>query len=160
MVKIKVILYLKPPVNQKQIKIFLVHTGYYRKFFRHYFDITFPIDKNMRKNSPFIWSNECNESLQLLKEKLIEALILKILDWSKKFHVHVDASNIAIGVVLAQPDEELIDHPNAYGSRKLNKVERNHSTTEREALAMILCCKNFETIYWKTLSYFTLITKH
>jgi hypothetical protein len=45
MEKIKIILDLRPPVNQKQIKIFLGHTGYYRKFIRHYSDITFPMDE-------------------------------------------------------------------------------------------------------------------
>jgi hypothetical protein len=32
MAMIKVILKLKPPINHKQIKIFLIHTRYYRKF--------------------------------------------------------------------------------------------------------------------------------
>jgi hypothetical protein len=45
MAKIKIILDLKPPVNKKQIKILLGHTGYYRKFIFHYSDITFPIDE-------------------------------------------------------------------------------------------------------------------
>jgi hypothetical protein len=49
MEKIKIILDLKPPVNQKQIKIFLGHTGYYRKFIHHYSDITFPMDELLRK---------------------------------------------------------------------------------------------------------------
>ena len=34
--KIKVIIDLKPPVNPKQIRIFLGHTGYYRKFIKCY----------------------------------------------------------------------------------------------------------------------------
>jgi hypothetical protein len=54
-----------------------------------------------------------------------------------KFHVHFDTSGIAVGAVLAQPGEEGMDHPNAYASCKLNKAERNYSTTEREALGMI-----------------------
>jgi hypothetical protein len=32
-------------------------------------------------------------------------------DWSKIFHVHVDASSIALGEVLVQPGEGNIDHP-------------------------------------------------
>jgi hypothetical protein len=49
MEKIKIILDLKPPVNQKQIKNFLGHTGYYRKFIHHYSDITFPMDELLQK---------------------------------------------------------------------------------------------------------------
>ena len=56
MEKIKIILDLKSPVNQKQIKIFLAHIGYYRKFIRHYSDITFPMDELLRKEIEFIWS--------------------------------------------------------------------------------------------------------
>lgn len=80
---IQVILDLKPPVNQKKIKIFLGHTGYYKRFSRHYSDITCPIDEIINKYVPFIWSKECNESFQFLKKKLVESPIIKFLDWSK-----------------------------------------------------------------------------
>jgi hypothetical protein len=49
----------------------------------------------------------------------------------------LDASNFIVRSVLAQPYDDPIDHPNVYSSRKLNKVERNYSTTKREALSMI-----------------------
>ena len=55
--------------------------------------------------------------------------ILVFLDWNKEFHVHVDASYIALGAVLAQPGVGEIDHPISFASRKLSKVERNYSTT-------------------------------
>jgi hypothetical protein len=45
MVNIKLILELKPLVNQKKINIFLVDTGYYRKFTRKYSDITPPLNE-------------------------------------------------------------------------------------------------------------------
>jgi hypothetical protein len=49
MEKIKIILNLTPPVNHKQIKIFLGHMGYYKKFVRHYSYITFPMDEIFQK---------------------------------------------------------------------------------------------------------------
>ena len=57
--KIKVIIDLKPPVNPKQIRIFLGHTGYYRKFIRHYFDITYPMEEFLRIDVRYHWIEEC-----------------------------------------------------------------------------------------------------
>ena len=52
--KIKIILDLKPPVNPKQFRIFLGHIGYYRKFIRHYSNITYPMEELLKANAPFI----------------------------------------------------------------------------------------------------------
>ena len=46
--KIKDIIDLKPPVNPKHIRIFLGHIGFYRKFIRHYSDITYPREELLR----------------------------------------------------------------------------------------------------------------
>jgi hypothetical protein len=62
-------------------------------------------------------------------------------DWSNKIHVHVDAYDVVVGSVLAHPNDNMVDHPNAYVNQKLNKVEINYSTTEREALAMTFSLK-------------------
>lgn len=143
MAKRKVIIDLKPPVNPKQIRIFLGHTGYYRKFIRHYSDITFPMDELLKANVELNWSPECTESFELLKRKLVKAPILRFPNWSKKFNVHIDASAIAVGAVLTQPADDGMDHPNAYASRKLNSTERNYSTTEREGLGMIFSLQKY-----------------
>ena len=43
MEKMKVVLYLKPQMNEKKIKMFLGHKRYCRIFIRHYSDIKFQI---------------------------------------------------------------------------------------------------------------------
>ena len=68
---------------------------------------------------------------------MVTAPILVFPDWTKLFHVHVDASGIALGIVLTQPAEGGIDHPIAYSSRKLSTAEKIYTTTEREGLAMV-----------------------
>ena len=55
----------------------------------------------------------------------------------------MDASGIALGIVLTQPGEGGIDHPIAYSSRKLSTVEKNYTTTEREGLAMVYALQKF-----------------
>ena len=51
--------------------------------------------------------------------------------------MHIDALGIAIGAILTQPGDDGMDYPIVYSSLKLNKAERNYSTTEREALGMV-----------------------
>ena len=63
--------------------------------------------------------------------------------WKKEFQVHVDASSIALGIVLTQPGEGAIDHPISFASRKLSTTEKNYITTKREGLAMVYALQNF-----------------
>ena len=126
-----------------QNKLFLGHIGYYRKFIRQYSDITYPLEELLRADVPYHWTSECHQSFELLKRKLVEAPILKFPDWSRKFHVHIDASALAVSAILAQPADDSTYHPNIYASRKLKKVERNSSTTEREALGMVFAPQKF-----------------
>jgi hypothetical protein len=68
---------------------------------------------------------------------MVTGPLLVFPNWSKEFHVHVDASSIALGALLAQPRARDIDHLLAFSSRKLSTVEINYTTTEREGLAMV-----------------------
>jgi hypothetical protein len=49
--------------------------------------------------------------------------------WENTFHVHVYASPITLGSILAQPGEEDLDHPIAFASRNLLESEQNYNTT-------------------------------
>ena len=95
------------------------------------------MEKLLKHDAKYEWTEECQKSLDILKEKMVTASILVFLDWKKIFHVHVDASSIALGIILAQPREGGIDHPIAFASRKLSSAERNYTATEREGLAMV-----------------------
>jgi len=72
-------------------------------------------------NVEFIWSKECAETFELLKQKLDESPILWFPDWLNKFHFHIDTLAILVEAILSQPYDEGIDHPNAYTSQKLKK---------------------------------------
>jgi hypothetical protein len=74
---------------------------------------------------------------------MVTTPILVLPDWSKEFHVHVDASSIALGEVLAQIGEGDIDHLLACSSGKISTVEINYTTTEREGLAMVYALQKF-----------------
>ena len=141
--KIKIILDLKPPMNSKQVRVLLGHTGYYRKFIRYYSDMTYALEQLLREDKEFNWIEECHISFEKLKRKLVEAPILRFPNWSTKFHVHINASGLTIGEILTQVGNDGMDYPIVYSSRKLNKAERNYSTTEREALGMVFALQKY-----------------
>jgi len=65
------------------------------------------------------------------------------LDWKKEFHVHFNASCIALGAVLTQAGGGELDHPTAFTRRRLSKAKKNYSTTEREGLGMVYALQKF-----------------
>jgi hypothetical protein len=97
----------------------------------------------LKKDCQFHWTEECQQSFDKLKQKMVTTPILVFPYWSKEFHVHVDASSIALGFVLAQPGAGDIDHPLAFARRKLSTAEINYTTTEREGLAMVYVLQKF-----------------
>ncbi|GKC78121.1 reverse transcriptase domain-containing protein [Tanacetum coccineum] len=50
----------------------------------------------LKKNTPFIFSDECIQAFQMLKKKLTEAPILIALDWDLPFELMCDAIDFAI----------------------------------------------------------------
>ena len=65
--------------------------------------MTYPLEELLKDNQEFNWTEECYISFKKLKRKLVEAPILKFLNWSIKFHVHTDALGLEIGAILTQP---------------------------------------------------------
>ncbi len=70
----------------------------------------------------------------------------------------MDASSIALGIVLAQSREGNIDHPISFASRKLSTVEKNYTATEREGLAMVYALQKFR--HYLLGSHFKMFTDH
>lgn len=147
-----------PPKTIRQIHTTLAHTRYYRKFIKWYSHITVPIEKLLKKDVTFQWNEECLKSLDILKEKMVVAPILVFPYWNKEFHVHVDASCIDLGVVLAQLGAGEIDHPIDFASRKLSKEEKNYTTTKRERLVMVHDLQNFR--HYLLWSHFKMFIDH
>ncbi|MCY3927570.1 MAG: reverse transcriptase family protein, partial [Acidobacteria bacterium] len=60
------------PANVKQLKQFLGLANYYRKFIQNYASVAEPLHKLLRKNSGgYGWNEQCQQSFNLLKQKLV-----------------------------------------------------------------------------------------
>ena len=83
--------------------------------------------------------------------------VLRLPDMTKPFILQTDASSDGIGAILLQ-EEEQVKHPVAFVSKKLLPRERNYSTIEREALAIVWGIQKFQNYLLGT--HFFLETDH
>ncbi|GFV30884.1 retrovirus-related Pol polyprotein from transposon 17.6 [Trichonephila clavipes] len=89
------------------------------------------------------WGFDQQNAFQTLKNSLTTPPVLKQADGTKPYIIRTDASNYApLGAVLLQ-GEGSDEHPIEYASPLLTPAERNYSTTEREALAVVWALKKF-----------------
>jgi len=116
------------------------------------------MEKLLKKDIKYVWNEDCQRSLDVLKEKMVTAPILVSPYWSKSFHVHVDALSIALGAVLAQQGEGEIDHPIVFSSQNLSTTKINYTITEREGLAMVYVLQKYR--HYLLGGHFQMYTYH
>jgi hypothetical protein len=126
--KIEVIENLKPPKNIREVRSFLGHIGFYRRFIKDFSKITKPLTGLLMKDAEFIFNEKCNEAFNLLKQALVSAPIMKPPDWSEPFEIMCDASDYAVGAVLGQRKDKKL-HAIYYASRTLDAAQLNYATT-------------------------------
>ena len=79
-------------------------------------------------------------------------------DSQKPFLLMVDASDIGAGAALMQSDDEDIQHPVRYFLCKFDSLQKNYSTTEKEALALLHALQHFDVYLSSTLFPVTFFT--
>ena len=147
--KVAAINQFPPPKTDDDIRSFLGMAGYYRQYIPNFSAIAKPLSNLLKKNTPFLWSDECEKAFIELKNRLSSAPVLTYPNFESPFFIETDASNQGIGAVLSQKDEETGKlKPIAFASRLLKNAELNYTVTEKEALAIVWALKKFRyTIY-------------
>ncbi|GFU38620.1 retrovirus-related Pol polyprotein from transposon 17.6 [Trichonephila clavipes] len=133
---------MKPPTSVKQVQSFVQTCSCYRRYIPNFSEIAKPLTDLTKKNSMWKWVSEQEEAFRDLKSKLASPPVLKPADGTKPFVIRTDASSVALGVVLFQREKNE-EHPIEYASRQLSSSERNYSTTERKALAVVYALEKF-----------------
>ncbi|UYV65170.1 K02A2.6-like, partial [Cordylochernes scorpioides] len=90
----------------------------------------------------FHWNEECEKAFRALKRSLCSSPILAYPQPGTNFILDTDASNLGIGAVLSQvqdEDERVIE----FFSRVLTKAERNYCATRKELLAIVKAVEHF-----------------
>nr|GEZ12627.1 hypothetical protein [Tanacetum cinerariifolium] len=138
--KVDVISKLPHPTTVKGIRSFLGHACFYRRFIKDLSKIARPMTRLLKKDTSFIFSQECVDAFQTLKRKLTEAPILIALDWDMPFELMCDASDFAFEAVLGQRQDKHF-RPIHYASKTMIDAESKYTMTEKEMLAVVYAFK-------------------
>jgi len=123
------------PQNLKQVRRFLGMCGYYRRMIKDYSKRARPLFNLLKGDQDFVWTISQQEAFDDLKQVLISPEIMSIPRDEGLFILDTDASGEGIGAVLQQEQDGQVKVI-AYGSRTLNKAEKNYCVTDKELLAL------------------------
>jgi hypothetical protein len=99
----------------------------------------------MTKSSvKFQWDEQAQSALNKIKRILTSPPVLSTPRYDREFLLYCDSSDVGAGSALMQRDDDGIEHPISYYSKKLKSYQRNYSTIEKEALSLLLSLKFFD----------------
>ena len=142
--KVELISNLPTPKCVRDIRSFLGHAGFYRRFIKDFSAIASPLCNLLSKDVPFAWSQVYEAAFDKLKIMLVSPPIMRSLNWNLPFEIMCDASDYAIGAVLGQREDKkafVIYYP----SKTLDSAQANYTTTEKEFLAIVFALEKFRS---------------
>ena len=142
--KVELISNLPTPKCVRDIRSFLGHAGFYRRFIKDFSAIARPLCTLLAKDVPFAWSQACDDAFAKLKTMLVSLPIMRSPNWNLPFEIMCDASDYAIGAVLGQREDKKA-FVIYYASKTLDSAQANYTTTEKEFLAVVFALEKFRS---------------
>ena len=133
---------MPPPKCVKDIRRFLGHAGFYRRFIKDFSKISKPLCKLLAKDASFEFADACQKVFEILKKALISAPVLQPPNWEQPFEVMCDVSKFMVRVVLGQRKEGK-PYVIYYASKLLDDAQINYTTTEKELLTIVYAFDKF-----------------
>lgn len=151
------------PDTLKSLRSFLGLVNYCREYVASYAELTSPffgLLKGETKNSVkrIDWSENLQMNFSKLKQSLAGEIKRKQPDFNKEFILTTDASEMGIGAVLAQINDDGKEEVVSLFSKKFDKCQMNYSVTDKELLAVVKGIGNFR--HYLLGKEFTLRTDH
>ena len=134
--KVRAILDYPEPKDVKELQAFLGTINFNRRFIQGFSQIAAPLTSLTKKDLPYEWKKEQQESFDKLKLACTKTPALRTFESGKDIRIETDASDTAIGACLLQMHDAKW-HPVAYHSRKMTTQEQNYDIHDKELLAVV-----------------------
>ena len=143
------------PKKSKEVHSFIGLASYYHRFIPNFAKWSKPLNAlivppahqarvcrgEMKKSelTEFVWSKECQEGFNTLKQALTTAPVLAYPDYTQPFILETDTSLKGLGAVLSQKDKDGEFCVIVYATRSLQPSKRSmhdYSSTKIELMAL------------------------
>lgn len=131
------------PKTPRQVRSLLGSVNYFRQWIPERGNIIRPLTQLTRKHVKFQWTEECQNSFDQIKRIMTSEPILAYPDFDKEFELFTDASQTAIGALLAQRDDNNQLRAVSYLGRGTTPQESRWNITELEALSVVYAVREF-----------------
>ena len=81
------------PQDNRNLKMFLGHAGFYKWFIKHFAKIAMPLTNLLDKETLFYLEHDYIAAFENLKDKLVSAPIMQSPKWDEPFEIMCDASD-------------------------------------------------------------------
>ena len=148
--KCDAIIYLSPPKSIKEVHQFCSMVNFLSSFLPKLRLILVPIYKLTKKKNLFKWTQDCQQTFDIIKDLCTKLPILHMPNQTGKFRLESDTSREGIGGTLHQfqNDSWLLI---GYHSKKLADTVRNYGVAELELTGLYGFVHILENRYFKIL---------
>ena len=135
---------LQPPTTVKGCRSFAGMVNFLSMFCPDLQKLLKPIYDLTRKESPFIWGKEQQDSFEEIKCRLIRPPVIHTPSKTGRFHIYSDTSKFAAARALYQIQNR---KPNliAYASKRFPEAAKSYSLTELELCGLAINIATFHT---------------
>jgi len=146
----------KQPTNVHEVQRFLGLANYFKRFIKDFSLKAKPLLNLLRKDTDFVFTQECLQSFESLKTELVSSPVLTLYNPFAETEVHTDACSQGLGGVLLQKQETKKWAVVAYFSQTTNAAETRYHSYELEMLAIVRTIKRFHLYLYGI--FFTIVT--
>ncbi|KAL5480254.1 hypothetical protein ACEPAI_1524 [Sanghuangporus weigelae] len=148
--KLKAIHEWPVPKTKRQVRKFQGFCNFYRRFIRNYADTFAPIGDLIKKDRKFIWAEAQDKAFESIKKAFKTEVALAMPKPDKSYTLETDASNVVIGAVLQQEDNQEELRPLGFMLKTLTNTQQNYPTHDKEMLAIMEALKHWRHLLEET----------